>query len=103
MGFYTLIGYSSITIAKVCTNREKKKLFSPGIEPGTFRVLGGCDNHYTTKTRWRIREIFKVSMLFYSFSDALTDLVGDIRTVEGINGTASIWATYPTAGISTVR
>ena len=42
-------------------------------------------------------------MLFYSFSDALTDLVGDIRTVEGINGTASIWATYPTAGISTVR
>ena len=25
-------------------------MFSPGIEPGTFRVLGGCDNHYTTKT-----------------------------------------------------
>ena len=25
-------------------------MFSPGIEPGTFRVLGGCDNHYTTET-----------------------------------------------------
>ena len=28
----------------------KKVLFPPGIEPGTFRVLGGCDNHYTTET-----------------------------------------------------
>ena len=42
-------------------------------------------------------------VFLYFVSDALTDLVGDIRTVEGINGTASIWATYPTAGISTVR
>ena len=25
-------------------------VFPPGIEPGTFRVLGGCDNHYTTET-----------------------------------------------------
>ena len=30
----------------------KKKMFPPGIEPGTFRVLGGCDNHYTTETSW---------------------------------------------------
>ena len=28
-------------------------MFSPGIEPGTFRVLGGCDNHYTTETELR--------------------------------------------------
>ena len=27
-----------------------QKVFPPGIEPGTFRVLGGCDNHYTTET-----------------------------------------------------
>ena len=27
-----------------------EKVFPPGIEPGTFRVLGGCDNHYTTET-----------------------------------------------------
>ena len=26
------------------------RLFPPGIEPGAFRVLGGCDNHYTTET-----------------------------------------------------
>ena len=25
-------------------------MFPPGIEPGTFRVLGGRDNHYTTET-----------------------------------------------------
>ena len=30
--------------------RKRKLLFPPGIEPGTFRVLGGCDNHYTTET-----------------------------------------------------
>ena len=28
----------------------KNLMFSPGIELGTFRVLGGCDNHYTTET-----------------------------------------------------
>ena len=30
--------------------QEKKVMFSPGIEPGTFCVLDRCDNHYTTKT-----------------------------------------------------
>ena len=25
-------------------------LFPPGFEPGTFRVLGERDNHYTTET-----------------------------------------------------
>ncbi len=25
-------------------------LFPPGLEPGTFRVLGERDNHYTTET-----------------------------------------------------
>ena len=27
-----------------------KNLFPPGLEPGTFRVLGERDNHYTTET-----------------------------------------------------
>lgn len=27
-----------------------KELFPPGFEPGTFRVLGERDNHYTTET-----------------------------------------------------
>ena len=33
---------------------RKKYLFPPGLEPGTFRVLGERDNHYTTETwgRW---------------------------------------------------
>ena len=25
-------------------------MFPPGFEPGTFRVLDECDNHYTTET-----------------------------------------------------
>ena len=28
-----------------------QKLFPPGLEPGTFRVLGERDNRYTTETR----------------------------------------------------
>ena len=34
------------------TLAKKVAMFSPGIEPGTFRMLGGCDNHYTTKTSY---------------------------------------------------
>ena len=30
--------------------QARKKLFSPGLEPGTFRVLGERDNRYTTET-----------------------------------------------------
>ena len=29
---------------------QKKNLFPPGFEPGTSRVLGERDNHYTTET-----------------------------------------------------
>ena len=29
-------------------------MFPPGLEPGTFRVLGERDNHYTTETRWAL-------------------------------------------------
>ena len=32
------------------TKRPLKKMFPPGLEPGTFRVLGERDNHYTTET-----------------------------------------------------
>ena len=41
--------------------------------------------------------------VFDHFSEALTNLVADERLVEGTNATASIWATYPTQGISTVN
>ena len=27
-----------------------QNMFPPGLEPGTFRVLGERDNHYTTET-----------------------------------------------------
>ena len=38
------------------SSKNKRKLiikfmFPPGLEPGTFRVLGERDNHYTTETR----------------------------------------------------
>ena len=31
-------------------NLKQKPMFPPGFEPGTFRVLGERDNHYTTET-----------------------------------------------------
>ena len=32
----------------------RRSLFPPGFEPGTFRVLGERDNHYTTETRPKV-------------------------------------------------
>ena len=32
--------------------RRKKDKVLPGFEPGTFCVLGRCDNHYTTAPTW---------------------------------------------------
>ena len=29
-------------------------MFPPGLEPGTFRVLGERDNHYTTETLYTV-------------------------------------------------
>ena len=29
---------------------QNGRMFPPGLEPGTFRVLGERDNHYTTET-----------------------------------------------------
>ena len=36
----------------------RKNLFPPGLEPGTFRVLGERDNHYTTETWKLIKKLF---------------------------------------------
>ena len=33
-------------------------MFPPGLEPGTFRVLGERDNHYTTETLILYRKFF---------------------------------------------
>ena len=44
------------------TDRKEKmeKLFPPGLEPGTFRVLGERDNHYTTET-WILESLYLIS------------------------------------------
>lgn len=36
---------------EACRPQNWATLFPPGLEPGTFRVLGERDNHYTTETR----------------------------------------------------
>ena len=33
-------------------------MFLAGLEPATFRVLGGRDNHYTTETYMKILYLF---------------------------------------------
>ncbi|GFY15743.1 hypothetical protein TNCV_1283881 [Trichonephila clavipes] len=35
------------------TKFSEQIMYPPGFEPGTFRVLGGCDNHYTMGTQER--------------------------------------------------
>ena len=35
--------------------KEKKDKVLPGFEPGTFCVLGRCDNHYTTAPLGKMR------------------------------------------------
>ena len=39
-----------MTIVFLKKKKLKKRLFPPGIEPGTFRVLGERDNRYTMET-----------------------------------------------------
>ena len=42
--------YCTAEKMKKIKKKKKKQVFPPGIEPGTFRVLGECDNRYTTET-----------------------------------------------------
>ena len=45
-------GYLVFVFAIFPSKKENDQtLFPPGLEPRTFRVLGGRDNHYTTETR----------------------------------------------------
>ena len=55
-------------------------MFPPGIEPGTFRVLGGCDNHYTTETQLFKKEyIFILIFIMYCCSPATLRLDLQLR------------------------
>ena len=40
-------------------------MFPPGLEPGTFRVLGERDNHYTTETLFKGVKIIIIYPLEY--------------------------------------
>ena len=44
-------------------NQEPKGMIPPGLEPGTFRVLGERDNHYTTES--------EIEKHFYSLNSNL--------------------------------
>ena len=37
-------------LSQLLEKQNQVKMFPPGLEPGTFRVLGERDNHYTTET-----------------------------------------------------
>ena len=39
-----------IVVRLLNSKESEEKMFPPGLEPGTFRVLGERDNHYTTET-----------------------------------------------------
>ena len=50
---------------------ENKSMFPPGLEPGTFRVLGERDNHYTTETPDKIDHCSSCKSNIYHLYDAL--------------------------------
>ena len=57
-------------------------MFSAGLEPATFRVWGGRDNHYTTETTmkrlWSLKELFALYVLYASWNfsvDPYVDLI----------------------------
>ena len=42
------------TRVSIKTRSHEKRLIPLGFEPRTFRVLGGCDNHYTTESALKV-------------------------------------------------
>ncbi len=46
---------AALVSVKVCS--KTKDLFPPGFEPGTFRVWGERDNHYTTETLYSMKAV----------------------------------------------
>ena len=59
---------------------EKNVLFLAGLEPATFRVLGGRDNHYTTETPDDIRAANMGSIQFSSSTNLMvTDHIGTVK------------------------
>ncbi len=49
-------------------------MFPHGIEPWTFRVLGGCDNHYTTETQIYNVGKLTIKYMYYSFCPTFSSL-----------------------------
>ena len=59
-------------------------MFLTGLEPATFRVLSGCDNHYTTETT-----LIPFVLTWHTFSLApemhrLNFDVFDVKTTVGV-------------------
>ena len=62
-------------------------MFPPGLEPGTFRVLGERDNHYTTETLYTVpwfgymnyNRIFSIEVMDPRRIPGLGTLVTDVQ------------------------
>ena len=63
------------------------KVFPPGFEPGTFRVLGERDNHYTTETAVPLRSDLLHTSLFPFEGTQSTD---DCHALNGIRLQAAL-------------
>ena len=48
---HTLSLHIQSILSRVSSKTHSLDLFPPGFKPRTFRVLGECDNHYTTRTQ----------------------------------------------------
>ena len=62
-------------------------VFPPGFEPGTFRVLGERDNHYTTETSALLLWDLRASSLFSFVGTQSTE---DCPALNGIRTQAAL-------------
>ena len=58
-----LVSFQNITLSTTNDNVEKNTHLIPlGLEPGTLRLLGARDNHYTTESLYGYVEILLIML-----------------------------------------
>ena len=76
--YYFRIGIGILSGKKKPRGKKKRKnLFPPGIEPGTLRVWGARDNHYTTETSLRVS---------FKLTGFVVNILADVRVKKRHRG-----------------
>ena len=65
-------------------DQDQRRVFLPGFEPGTFRVLGERDDHYTTETAEKLSTRLRVdATLIFNYEPSKRRItLGFLRLLE---------------------